>query len=261
MSVNWTIVVAQILNFLILVWLLKRFLYGPILQAMENRQKHLEETQEAANRTSEEAEDTLQAYTTLTADLEAEKHQIISLAKSTAEEDRQEYLEHARNEVDHLKQEWIQAMRREQAAFLQQGRLLIGREACQLARTVLRELAGTELEKVIVAMFISKLHGLPPELRQQMRAARGPDSSVTRVHSSFVLDNTQRECLVDTLQQVLERPPMADFVVSDRLIAGIELDVSGYHFGWSIEDSMHDLEQSLQRFVERAIPPAEQEHD
>ena len=38
MHIDWLTVVAQIVNFLVLVYLLKRFLYGPILQAMDDRQ-------------------------------------------------------------------------------------------------------------------------------------------------------------------------------------------------------------------------------
>ena len=125
MSVNWMTVIAQILNFLILIWLLKRFLYGPILQAMDKRQQHLAELQEAAHRKSAETEETVAAYTALTADLENEKHRILSDAKIAAEQERSAYLEHARKDVDRIKNGWIQSMQREQTAFLQQGRILI----------------------------------------------------------------------------------------------------------------------------------------
>ena len=39
MPINWFTVVAQVINFLILVWLLKRFLYKPILHAIDEREK------------------------------------------------------------------------------------------------------------------------------------------------------------------------------------------------------------------------------
>ncbi|WP_319586038.1 hypothetical protein [uncultured Desulfobulbus sp.] len=261
MSVNWIIVIAQIINFLILVWLLKRFLYGPILQAMDKRQKHLAELQEAANKKSAEAEEITQAYTTLTADLENEKHQIFSNTKASAEEERQKFLEKAKEEVERIKQGWIRSMQREQSAFLQQGRVLIGQEACQLARTVLHDLADTDLEKAILAVFMKKLHDVSQEQRQQIREGTERDAAPARVHSSFELENTQKEQLADVFLHELQITTPIEFVVSDRSMAGIELDVSGYHFGWSIEEYMHDLEQSLQRYIERASPPPEQGHD
>ncbi len=41
MLIDWFTVVAQIVNFLILVWLLKRFLYKPILDALDAREKKI----------------------------------------------------------------------------------------------------------------------------------------------------------------------------------------------------------------------------
>ena len=41
MLIDWFTVGAQALNFLILVWLLKRFLYKPILNAIDAREKRI----------------------------------------------------------------------------------------------------------------------------------------------------------------------------------------------------------------------------
>ena len=41
MDVDWITVSAQIVNFLILVWLLKRFLYRPVLNAMNRREQRI----------------------------------------------------------------------------------------------------------------------------------------------------------------------------------------------------------------------------
>jgi len=38
MLIDWFTVVAQVINFLILVWLMKRFLYKPILNAIAARE-------------------------------------------------------------------------------------------------------------------------------------------------------------------------------------------------------------------------------
>ena len=41
MLIDWFTVIAQVVNFLILVWLLKRFLYRPILNAIDAREKRI----------------------------------------------------------------------------------------------------------------------------------------------------------------------------------------------------------------------------
>jgi len=260
MSVNWMTVIAQICNFLVLIWLLKRFLYGPILRAMDKRQQHLAELQEAAHRKSVEAEETVEAYTALIADLENEKHRMLSDAAIAAERERQTYLEHARIEVERVKNDWIRSTQREQAAFLQQGRILIGQGACQLARRVLHDLGGVDLERAMTAVFMDKLRNLPPEEQQQLRAAAEADGAPIRVSSSYTLAAGQQEQLAALLSPVLQTTRPIDCVVNDRLIAGIELDVGDRHYGWSIEEYMHELEQSLQRYVEKGLPSPEHEH-
>lgn len=41
MLIDWFTVIAQVVNFLILVWLLKRFLYQPILNAIDAREQRV----------------------------------------------------------------------------------------------------------------------------------------------------------------------------------------------------------------------------
>ncbi len=43
MAIDWITVSAQIVNFLILVWLLKHFLYQPIIRAMDRREQRVSE--------------------------------------------------------------------------------------------------------------------------------------------------------------------------------------------------------------------------
>ena len=57
MLLDWFTVAAQIANFAILVWLLKRFLYRPVLDAMAAREKRVRETVAAADRQKAAAEE------------------------------------------------------------------------------------------------------------------------------------------------------------------------------------------------------------
>lgn len=260
MSLNWMTVIAQICNFLILIWLLKRFLYGPILRAMDTRQQHLDELEEAARQKSAEAEGTIEAYTTLIADLENEKHRILTDAGIAAEQDRQTFVEQARKEVESLKHDWIRSLNREQSSFYQQARVLIGRGGCQLARSILNDLAGAELDQAMIAVFLEKLRTLSPEQQLQLRTGAELESVPIRIHSSFVLDADQQEHIAATLLSIVGATLPLDFVVNDSLVAGIELDVGDQHFGWSVEEYLHELEQSLRRYIAKNVPFSEQEH-
>ena len=57
MQIDWFTVVAQIVNFLILVWLLKKFLYGPIIRAMDDRERRIASRLEEANARERQAQE------------------------------------------------------------------------------------------------------------------------------------------------------------------------------------------------------------
>lgn len=57
MSINWFGIVAQMVNFLILLWLLKKFFYKPVLQVMKDRQERINQLQMEAQEKMEQAND------------------------------------------------------------------------------------------------------------------------------------------------------------------------------------------------------------
>ncbi len=56
MSIDWITVVAQLLNFLVLVWLLKRFLYRPILDGIDAREVEISTRMAEATEARKKAE-------------------------------------------------------------------------------------------------------------------------------------------------------------------------------------------------------------
>ena len=85
MLIDWPTVAFQIINFLILVALLKRFLYGRIVQAMETRETHIAAEWAAANEQREASERTRQELDAQTRALEEEKSEILREARHEAE--------------------------------------------------------------------------------------------------------------------------------------------------------------------------------
>ncbi len=80
MLIDWFTVVAQIVNFLVLVWLLKRFLYKPILNAIDAREKRIASQVLKAQETEEVAKKERDAYQQKNEDLEKQKEVLLSKA-------------------------------------------------------------------------------------------------------------------------------------------------------------------------------------
>ena len=81
MQIDWLTVAAQIVNFLVLVWLLQRFLYKPITNAMRRREERIEERLSEAKSARTEAEEEAEALRRKKAELEDSKEEILDAAR------------------------------------------------------------------------------------------------------------------------------------------------------------------------------------
>ena len=169
MLIDWFTVGAQIVNFLILVALLKKFLYGPITQAMAAREAKVKaQLAEAESRrqaaTAEEA-----AVHQRLQELEDKRQALAAQVKAEVEDRKKALLEKARQEVEQNRQDWLQTLEREKTALGQSLKERVGYQVFALARLILRELGDTSLEKHFVEVFLKKLQELKPEDRQMFR--------------------------------------------------------------------------------------------
>ena len=73
MELNWSTFALEILNFLVLVWILKRFLYKPVLNVIAQRQARIEQARSESERLKSEAQSLRERYESRLADWEREK--------------------------------------------------------------------------------------------------------------------------------------------------------------------------------------------
>ena len=93
MLIDWFTVSAQALNFFILVWLLKRFLYQPILDAIDAREKRVASELESAASTMKEANEARDKYQKNNSDLLRDRESILEKATQEAGTERQRLLD------------------------------------------------------------------------------------------------------------------------------------------------------------------------
>lgn len=110
MLIDWFTIVAQIFNFLILLWLLKRFLYKPILNAMDEREQKITYRLREAQRAEQEAEQEAQEFREKAAELDSQRDRLILEARNEAEALRKELLHQARQEVDQAQERWYRSI-------------------------------------------------------------------------------------------------------------------------------------------------------
>ncbi|HOP36238.1 MAG TPA: hypothetical protein PL090_07925, partial [Syntrophales bacterium] len=118
MLIDWFTVAAQILNFLILVFLLKHFLYDRIIGAMDERERKIRGRLEDAEEKKREREEEAETYRRKNRELEDKRKEILDAARDEAEEKRKELVRQARENVESLRTQWRESLQREQESFL-----------------------------------------------------------------------------------------------------------------------------------------------
>ena len=117
--IDWFTVIAQIVNFLVLVYLLKRFLYVPITSAMQAREQRIADRISAADQSQIAAESIVKEYRLRSEELENERHRMFETVKTEVEATRQELLKKTRADVERRREDWLASLSREQATLSQ----------------------------------------------------------------------------------------------------------------------------------------------
>lgn len=245
MQIDWFTFVAQVVNFLILVALLRWLLYGPIVRAMQQREDRIAERLESAAAQEARADEEIRNYQKKTDTLEQQKEQLLEQARQEARAEQERRLEDARAEFDGRREQWQSVLKREQDDVLDELRQQAGRLSLLTARRALAELADQELEHVVCDTFLQRLSGLDDEGRQRIRDLAGDGDADVMVRSTFPIDDAHREKLQRAVAEHFEFDGQLEFTRSDTLLCGIELDVRGYCFGWNVDEYLNDLARKL----------------
>jgi F-type H+-transporting ATPase subunit b len=250
MLVDWFTVAAQALNFLILVWLMKRFLYKPILQALEAREKRIAtELADAAaiKAGATKSRDELQHKND---DFDHQRADLVKQATDQANADGQRLRGEARQAADALRTEQADGLRTEARNLNQAISRRTEREVFAIARKALTDLASVSLEERVADVFIRRVRAMDGAAKERLADAlkAAPDPAIIR--SAFELPATQRAAVQQSLDETFSSDVHLRFETAPDLVSGIELTANGQQVGWSIADYLSSLEQEVGELLE-----------
>ena len=241
MQIDWITVSAQIVNFLVLVWLLKRFLYRPVIAAMDRREQRISDRLSQAQQRERKAEEASENYRARQHELERAREDLLAEARDEAGEEKRQLLEQARDEVDEQRRQWRRQVEQERQEFMEGLRRRAVESIQAIARRALGGLADSELEERIVQRFIGQLKSADKDTRNALAAGDGP----VRIHSGFALDSSVRGRLTRAVHELLGGDVDVDYGQDEALLCGIELRRGERRLSWNLADYLDELEQRL----------------
>lgn len=252
MLIDWFRVAAQALNFLILVWLLKRFLYQPILNAIDAREKLIaaELADAAAKKT--EAQKDRDDFQHKNDDFDRQRDALLSKAKTDAETVLQRLLGEAGNTADDLSANRHELLISEFAALNGEISRRAEKEVFAITRKTLTDLAGASLEERMCDVFISRLRELDDNRKKSLADAlkNAPDPAIVR--SVFELPKQQQAAIQNALDEIFSAKIQLRFETAPDLVSGIELKSNGQKVAWSIADYLSSLETGVQKILNKS---------
>ena len=250
MSINWFTVIAQIVNFLILVWLLKRLLYKPVLKAIADREKLIEGQIASAQQMAAKAKKEQEEFMAKNEAFDRDKKAMIDKARSEVQDEKEQGIISARKEAESLRKKLETAVKKEGDEL---GKEIAGKtnnELFSITGKILRELADSSLEEQITRVFILRLNELEETQKKEVKTAFGMSTNPVQIFSAFKLKASQTTRIEKAVKSLLDNSVKFQFKVDSQLVAGIELNANGYKIAWNISDYLAALEEQVKAVME-----------
>jgi F-type H+-transporting ATPase subunit b len=249
MLIDWFTVIAQVVNFLILVWLLKRFLYRPILDQIDAREKRIASELRDADARKAEAKKQRDEFQHKNEEFDRQRAALLSKAADEANAERQRLLDEARKAADALSARRQETLRNDAHNLNQAISRRTQQEVFAIARKALTDLATTSLEERLAEVFTRRLGELDGKAREGLAEALKTASAPALVRSAFDLPMEQRAVIQNALNETFSAEIRVRFETSPDLVSGIELTTNGQKVAWSIADYLASLEKGIDELL------------
>ena len=238
MEFDWTTFALEIVNFLVLVWILQRFLYKPVTKAIAERKAAIDKTladaravdtaaqslkQQYQNRMADWEDEKAKAKAQLTNELEAERVRLMNALHASVEQERE-----GKRALDERHAMELRH-RLEQGAWAEGGRF---------AARLLSRVAGPQLEENICSLLIEDLPHLGDAELESLRAACQDAEAKLLITSRYALAEEQRSSLAQALGRVGLKPAACEFGLDPALIAGLRISLGAWVLRCNLQDEL-----------------------
>jgi F-type H+-transporting ATPase subunit b len=246
MQIDWWTLVLQAINFLVLVWLLQRFLYRPVKAVVERRREETDRVFAEAEDKQREADAAKSEFERRQEELATERRNLMARLHRETESEREKVMAQARKDADRVVEEARAAIETERREALTGLRNEAARLASAIARTMLRNAASPAVAEQLFGQLdehMSRMDG------GSWRSLLGPDPKTAEVtvRCAPALDDEAETRWKERLARHFGDTVRLTFETDDHLIAGAQLRLPGgiLEFNWA--HLLEDVERSLAR--------------
>ena len=256
MLIDWFTVAAQALNFIILVWLLKHFLYKTILNAIDSREKRIAAELADANAKKAEAQKDRDEFQEKNKVFDEQRAALLGKATDEANAERGRIVGAAHKEADALRDNQEKALRNDLASLGSEITRKASEEVFGIARKALTDLATVSLEERMGEVFTRRLRQMDGKAKETLAGAIRASSDPVVVRSAFAMPADQRAAIQNALNETFSAEVRVRFETATGTLCGVELSANGQKVGWSIAEYLGSLDRKVGALIDAQSRPA-----
>jgi len=237
-GLSWSTFVLEAINFLVLVWVLKRLFYAPIKRAITERRAAVEKTLRDAESSKREAQELQSRYEGRLREWEVEKERQKEEFRKELSEERTKQLKLTDNLVA---EEREKAEAQEEKKFAERRRKEereAMKQALEFTSRLLKDVACPEIEGKIVELVTKQLCSTEQESLPSGAAQSWDQDAAVRVRSAYSLTERQRDTLTAVLKGKIGMEASVEFAVDQNLLAGLEITVGSFVLRANLRDEL-----------------------
>jgi F-type H+-transporting ATPase subunit b len=248
MLIDWFTVLAQALNFLILVWLMKHFLYKPILNAIDAREKLIANELADAAQKKNAGQKEIDEFNQKNKDFDHQRADLLTQATNEAKKEREKLLDEAKKDASASNLKQRDAWRSEAIQIKQKIKIKTQQEVFSIARKTLNDLAGMNLEERVIEVFVRKLHEVTGKDKDALISSLRTSIDPFILKTSFNLSDQQKITLENSIKELFTGQSVK-FETNSDLISGIELSTHEHKIAWNIDAYLSSFENGVNELI------------
>ena len=238
MEFDWTTFTLEIINFLILVWILKRFLYRPVLDVIARRRDGIEKTLADAQEIETQANLLKQQNEQHLAQWETEKeaaHAALLTELADLRENKMAALDTTIAEEAERRHVLDERRRREFERLIEEKGIALG---AQFSAKLLSRLVSQELETKLYTLLLEDLQNLPTADKQVVIDSTATSEINIKVQSVFSLSKNEQDTLTEVLNTLTGKALPIAYSANPELIAGFQIDIGPWIMHANLRDEL-----------------------
>lgn len=238
MQIDWTTLVLEVINFLALIWVLKRFLYKPVMDTLAARQARVEGKLADARAIEDGAKELQTQYERRLADWENEKGKARAQLDNELAQERNRQMRALKKALADEQERVTAVAAHRQEQIQRELELEAMAHAQRFTTALLARLASSAIEARFVDLLLGDFADLPESQLENLRRSVVIENAEAVVTTAFPLSEAQRRQIEAALASRLETDVRVTFGEDSSLLSGVQLSLGPWQLNLNFSDEL-----------------------